>query len=46
MMPGGLGKTVKVAVFTSDSLHDKAKEAGADVIGNDQLLKEVKYLEL
>ena len=36
-LPKGLAKKVKVAVFASGSDLDKAKAAGADVFGDDEL---------
>lgn len=44
-LPHGTGKTVRVAVFAPESEHKSAKEAGADVVGDEtfiaQLEKEV-----
>jgi len=42
VLPHGTGKTVRVAVFTQGASADAAKEAGADVIGMDDLADEVK----
>lgn len=42
VLPNGTGKTVRVAVFTQGENAEKAKEAGADVIGMDDLAAEVK----
>ncbi len=42
VLPNGIGKTVRVAVFTQGSNADAAKEAGADVIGMDDLADQVK----
>lgn len=42
VLPNGTGKTVRVAVFTQGENAEKAKEAGADVIGMDDLAEEVK----
>ena len=42
VLPNGTGKTVRVAVFTQGANADAAKEAGADVIGMDDLAAEVK----
>lgn len=42
VLPNGTGKTVRVAVFTQGENADKAKEAGADIIGMDDLAAEVK----
>ena len=42
VLPKGSGKTVKVAVFTSGENADKAKEAGADIVGMDELADQVK----
>ncbi len=42
VMPHGTGKTVRVAVFTQGANVDAAKEAGADIVGMDDLAEEVK----
>ena len=42
VLPNGTGKTVRVAVFTQGPNADAAKEAGADVVGMDDLADEVK----
>jgi large subunit ribosomal protein L1 len=42
VLPNGTGKTVRVAVFTQGENAEKAKEAGADIIGMDDLAAEVK----
>ena len=42
VLPNGTGKTVRVAVFTQGENADKAKAAGADVVGMDDLAAEVK----
>ncbi|TNF66298.1 MAG: 50S ribosomal protein L1 [Gammaproteobacteria bacterium] len=42
ILPHGTGKTVRVAVFTQGENADKAKEAGADIVGMDDLADEVK----
>ncbi len=41
-MPNGLGKQVRVAVFVKPERIQEAKEAGADVVGSDELVEEVK----
>ncbi|GMG88656.1 50S ribosomal protein L1 [Biformimicrobium ophioploci] len=41
-LPHGTGKDVRVAVFTQGANADAAKEAGADIIGMDELAAEVK----
>ena len=42
LLPKGSGKTVRVAVFTQGPNADAAKEAGADVVGMDDLADQVK----
>lgn len=42
VMPNGTGKDVRVAVFTQGANVDAAKEAGADVVGMDELAAEMK----
>lgn len=42
VLPHGTGKTVRVAVFAQGANVDAAKEAGADIVGMDDLADEVK----
>jgi len=42
VLPNGTGKTVRVAVFAKGPAADAAKEAGADVVGMEDLADEVK----
>ena len=42
VMPNGTGKDVRVAVFTQGANAEAAKEAGADVVGMDELAAEMK----
>ncbi len=42
VLPKGTGKTVRVAVFTQGANVEAAKEAGADIVGFDDLAAEVK----
>jgi len=46
VLPHGTGKTVRVAVFTQGPNADAAKEAGADVVGMDDLAAQVKKGEM
>jgi large subunit ribosomal protein L1 len=41
-LPHGIGKTVRVAVFAQGDNATKATEAGADIVGGDDLAKRVK----
>jgi len=42
VMPHGIGKTVRVAVFTSGKNQDAARAAGADIVGLEDLAEKVK----
>ncbi|MDN5865184.1 MAG: 50S ribosomal protein L1 [Gammaproteobacteria bacterium] len=47
VLPHGRGKTVRVAVFTSEGPNaDKAREAGADIVGLEDLAEKVKAGEM
>lgn len=41
-LPGGTGKNVRVAVFAKGSAADAALEAGADIVGSDDLLAKIQ----
>ena len=42
LLPHGVGKQVRVAVFAQGEAASAAKEAGADVVGDDDLIKKVE----
>lgn len=42
ILPNGLGKEVKVLVFAKGEKEKEAQEAGADFIGNDELIEKIK----
>ena len=42
VLPKGTGKTTRVAVFTQGANADAAREAGADIVGMEELAEEVK----
>ena len=46
VLPHGTGKNVKVAVFAKGDKIDEAKEAGADIIGDDELLAKIQNGEI
>ena len=46
VMPNGIGKSVRVAVFTSGKNQDAAKAAGADIVGMEDLAEKVKAGQL
>ncbi len=45
-LPGGTGKTVKVAVVCEDNKIDEAKKANADIVGGDDLIDKIKNGEI
>jgi large subunit ribosomal protein L1 len=46
VMPHGIGKSVRVAVFTSGKNQDAARAAGADLVGLEDLAEKVKAGEI
>jgi large subunit ribosomal protein L1 len=46
VMPNGTGKDMRVAVFTQGANEEAAKEAGADIVGMDDLAEQVKKGQL
>lgn len=42
VLPGGTGKSVKVAVMAKSTKADEAKEAGADIVGADELVEDIQ----
>jgi large subunit ribosomal protein L1 len=45
-LPNGTGKTIRVAVFAPEADHAAAKKAGADIIGDEEFLKQLEKQEL
>lgn len=45
-LPNGTGKTIRVAVFAPEAEHAAAKKAGADIVGDEELLKQLDKEEL
>lgn len=46
ILPNGTGKDVKVAVFAPESEHKAAKEAGANIVGDEEFLKQLDKEDL
>ncbi len=46
VMPNGIGKSVRVAVFTAGKNQDAARAAGADLVGMEDLAEKVKAGEI
>lgn len=41
-LPNGTGRTVRVAVFAKDAKADEAREAGADIVGAEDLAEQIQ----
>jgi large subunit ribosomal protein L1 len=42
VMPAGLGKTVRIAVFAEGDAERIARDAGADIVGSDDLIQKIE----
>lgn len=42
VLPHGIGKEVRVLVFAKGEKENEAKEAGADLVGNDELIEKIQ----
>ena len=42
VLPNGLGKTVRVLVFAKGEKEKEALDAGADLVGNDEIIEKIK----
>ncbi|MDG7056145.1 MAG: 50S ribosomal protein L1 [Wolbachia endosymbiont of Meromenopon meropis] len=42
VLPRGIGKCIRVAVFSQDKHFLEAEKAGADIVGGDELVEEIK----
>jgi large subunit ribosomal protein L1 len=42
VLPNGLGKTVRVLVFAKGEKEKEAADAGADVVGSDDIVEKIK----
>lgn len=45
-LPNGTGKTIRVAVFAPEGDHSAAKKAGADIVGDEEFMKQLDKEEL
>ncbi len=45
-LPNGTGKSVRVAVFAEGAKADEAREAGADIVGSDELVADIQKGEI
>lgn len=41
ILPAGTGKEVKICVFADKEMHDEILAAGADMVGSDEIIKQM-----
>ena len=46
VLPAGTGQNVRICVFTDKTLEQDVKNAGADLFGNDEVLKQIANGEI
>ena len=45
-LPNGVGKSIKIAVLTNEANHSEAESAGADTVGDTDLIEQISHVIL